>query len=156
MNRTLSGVVLTLVFVVLESTQFVYFGGLFQRMSSFHFGALVFGAFLVGAHSSWAHAGSDGSCFELAIRVSEARERINGGGGCQLRETRPPGRPGIPVHPARSRLKISRLPVRRDAFRVSRLVGPILGLDIWLISSGCLHDVQRIPGGCHAELTPLC
>lgn len=47
MNSAIVGIILTLVFVTLESTQFVYFGGLFQRMSSFHFGALVFGAMIV-------------------------------------------------------------------------------------------------------------
>lgn len=41
------GIILTLVFVTLESAQFVYFGGLFQRMSSFHFGALVFGSVII-------------------------------------------------------------------------------------------------------------
>ena len=34
---------MTLSFVVLEASQFVFFGGLFQRMSSFTFGFLVFG-----------------------------------------------------------------------------------------------------------------
>ena len=47
MNTAIVGVLLTLVFVILESTQFVYFGGLFQRMSSFHFGTLVFGSMIV-------------------------------------------------------------------------------------------------------------
>ncbi len=47
MNSAIVGIILTLVFVTLEATQFVYFGGLFQRMSSFHFGALVFGAMIV-------------------------------------------------------------------------------------------------------------
>lgn len=48
MNRALLGVLLTLVFVVLESTQFVFFGGLFQRMSSFQFGFFVFGLTTLG------------------------------------------------------------------------------------------------------------
>ena len=43
MNRAVLGVLLTLVYVLLEATQFVYFGGLFQRMSSFEFGFFVFG-----------------------------------------------------------------------------------------------------------------
>lgn len=43
MSKPLVGVLLALVFVLLESTQFVFFGGLFQRMSSFLFGFLVFG-----------------------------------------------------------------------------------------------------------------
>ena len=43
MNKAVLGVVLTLLFVLMESTQFVYFGGLFQRMSSLLFGFLVFG-----------------------------------------------------------------------------------------------------------------
>ena len=47
MNPAIVGIILTLVFVTLESMQFVYFGGLFQRMSSFHFGALVFGTVIV-------------------------------------------------------------------------------------------------------------
>ena len=48
MNKAVLGVLLALVFVILESTQFVYFGGLFQRMSSFQFGFLVFGLVIVG------------------------------------------------------------------------------------------------------------
>ncbi len=47
MNKAIVGIILTLVFVSLESTQFVYFGGLFQRISSFHYGALVFGCMCV-------------------------------------------------------------------------------------------------------------
>ena len=47
MNTAVVGVLLTLLFVFLEATQFVYFGGLFQRISSFHFGALVFGSMIV-------------------------------------------------------------------------------------------------------------
>ena len=47
LNSATVGIILTLVFVTLEATQFVYFGGLFQRMSSFHFGALVFGSMIV-------------------------------------------------------------------------------------------------------------
>lgn len=43
MNKSTLGIILTLLFVLLESTQFVYFGGLFQKMSSFQFGFLVFG-----------------------------------------------------------------------------------------------------------------
>lgn len=48
MNRAILGVLLTLVFVLLESTQFVFFGGLFQRMSSFQFGFIVFGLTTLG------------------------------------------------------------------------------------------------------------
>lgn len=47
MNRALIGVLWAVAFVALESIQFVYFGGLFQRMSSFLFGFLVFGAIVV-------------------------------------------------------------------------------------------------------------
>ena len=43
MNKTTIGLIFTLVFVILESTQFVYFGGLFQKINSFLFGFLVFG-----------------------------------------------------------------------------------------------------------------
>lgn len=43
MSRSVVGVIWAIVFVTLESIQFVYFGGLFQRMSSFLFGFLVFG-----------------------------------------------------------------------------------------------------------------
>lgn len=43
MSKSVIGVLWGLVFVVIESIQFVYFGGLFQRMSSFEFGFLVFG-----------------------------------------------------------------------------------------------------------------
>ncbi len=48
MNKALSGVILTLGFVFLESAQFVYFGGLLQRMSTFEFGFMVFGLISVG------------------------------------------------------------------------------------------------------------
>ena len=47
MNKALIGVFWAVAFVALESIQFVYFGGLFQRMSSFLFGFLVFGAIVV-------------------------------------------------------------------------------------------------------------
>ncbi|NNE22459.1 MAG: hypothetical protein HKN11_07585 [Rhizobiales bacterium] len=43
MNKSIIGVTWGLAFVVIESIQFVYFGGLFQRMNSFQFGFLVFG-----------------------------------------------------------------------------------------------------------------
>ena len=43
MSKSTIGVIWGLAFVVIESIQFVYFGGLFQRMSSFQFGFLVFG-----------------------------------------------------------------------------------------------------------------
>jgi hypothetical protein len=42
MNKAAMGVLWALTFVTLESVQYVYFGGLFQRMSSFLFGFLVF------------------------------------------------------------------------------------------------------------------
>lgn len=48
MNKAVLGVILALVFVILESAQFVYFGGLFQRMSSFQFGFMVFGLVIIG------------------------------------------------------------------------------------------------------------
>ncbi len=48
MSRAALGVTLALVFVFLESMQFVFFGALFQRMSSFLFGFLVFGATIIG------------------------------------------------------------------------------------------------------------
>ena len=44
MNPALAGLLWGLTFVILEATQFVFFGGLFQRMSSFLFGGLVFGS----------------------------------------------------------------------------------------------------------------
>lgn len=47
MNKGLLGVLLAFVFVLLESTQFVFFGGLFQHMSSFLFGFLVFGITII-------------------------------------------------------------------------------------------------------------
>ncbi len=43
MSKSAIGVIWGLAFVLLEATQFVYFGGLFQLMSSFVFGFLVFG-----------------------------------------------------------------------------------------------------------------
>ena len=43
MPPLLAGVFWTLVFVVVEAIQFVYFGGLFQEISSFTFGFFVFG-----------------------------------------------------------------------------------------------------------------
>lgn len=48
MNRAVLGVLLALLYMTLESTQFVFFGGLFQRMSSFQFGFLVFGLTTLG------------------------------------------------------------------------------------------------------------
>ena len=52
MNKAILGVLLALLFVTLESFQFVFFGGLFQRMSSFMFGFLVFGLTAI-AFISW-------------------------------------------------------------------------------------------------------
>ena len=43
MNRAIVGVIWALAFVVLESIQFVFFGNVFQRMSSALFGFLVLG-----------------------------------------------------------------------------------------------------------------
>ncbi|MEM7170943.1 MAG: hypothetical protein AAF530_12290 [Pseudomonadota bacterium] len=43
MNKAVVGVFLALLFVTLEAGQFVFFGGLFQRMSAWLFGFLVFG-----------------------------------------------------------------------------------------------------------------
>jgi len=43
MNRAVIGILWGLAFVVLESVQFVFFGGIFQRMNSFLFGFLVLG-----------------------------------------------------------------------------------------------------------------
>lgn len=43
MTKAAAGLVFALTFVLLEATQFVYFGGLFQKMDSFLFGFLVFG-----------------------------------------------------------------------------------------------------------------
>lgn len=43
MNRAVIGIIWGLAFVVLESIQFVFFGGIFQRMNSFLFGFLVLG-----------------------------------------------------------------------------------------------------------------
>ena len=42
MTKTTLGLLFAFAFVLLESTQFVYFGGLFQKMNSFQFGFLVF------------------------------------------------------------------------------------------------------------------
>lgn len=47
MNRAILGVILTLLFIFLESIQTVYLGGLFQHMSAFLLGTLVFGATVV-------------------------------------------------------------------------------------------------------------
>ena len=47
MNRKSLGLVFTLLFVTLESGQFVYFGGLFQKINSFLFGFLVFGLIVI-------------------------------------------------------------------------------------------------------------
>lgn len=43
MRESLIGLCWGLAFIVLESVQFVFFGSIFQRMSSFLFGSLVFG-----------------------------------------------------------------------------------------------------------------
>lgn len=43
MSKAAIGVIWAISFVILESVQFVYFGGLFQHMSSFLFGFLMFG-----------------------------------------------------------------------------------------------------------------
>lgn len=53
MNSSLAGLLWALAFVILESTQFVYFGGLFQRMSPFLFGCLVFGVIMI-LFTGWA------------------------------------------------------------------------------------------------------
>ena len=42
MNKSTIGLLFAFAFVFLESIQFVYFGGLFQKMNSFQFGFLVF------------------------------------------------------------------------------------------------------------------
>ena len=42
MSKSTAGIIWALLFVVLESIQFVFFGAVFQRMDSFLFGALVF------------------------------------------------------------------------------------------------------------------
>ena len=47
MNKTTLGLIFTFIFVILESTQFVYFGGLFQKINSFLFGFLVFGLIII-------------------------------------------------------------------------------------------------------------
>ncbi|NNF78283.1 MAG: hypothetical protein HKN05_09670, partial [Rhizobiales bacterium] len=47
MNPAAIGVIWALSFVILESVQYVYFGGLFQKMSSFLFGFLVFGVVII-------------------------------------------------------------------------------------------------------------
>ena len=44
MSKSTLGILLTLIFVTLESAQFVFFGGLFQKMSPYLFVFLVFGA----------------------------------------------------------------------------------------------------------------
>lgn len=47
MTKTTLGLIFAISFVLLESIQFVYFGGLFQQMNSFLFGALVFSLTIV-------------------------------------------------------------------------------------------------------------
>lgn len=69
MNRAVLGVLLTLVYVLLEATQFVYFGGLFQRMSSFEFGFFVFGLTTLGL-VAWTALGDPGQ-----LRAAFARPR---------------------------------------------------------------------------------
>lgn len=53
MSPAVIGVIWALAFVLLESVQYVYFGGLFQNMSSFLFGFLVF-AIVVTVTALWA------------------------------------------------------------------------------------------------------
>ncbi len=53
MNISAIGVIWGLAFVLLEAAQFVFFGGLFQRMSSFQFGFFVFGIITI-AFVGWA------------------------------------------------------------------------------------------------------
>ena len=53
MNRAAIGVIWGLAFVSLEAVQYVYFGSLFQRMSSYLFGFLVFGITTI-AFVGWA------------------------------------------------------------------------------------------------------
>ena len=43
MNPGVIGVIWCLAFVTLEAVQYVFFGGVFQRISSFLFGFLTFG-----------------------------------------------------------------------------------------------------------------
>ena len=47
MSKTTTGVILALLFIAFEAVQTVYFGGLFQRMSTFLFGTLVFGTIII-------------------------------------------------------------------------------------------------------------
>ncbi len=47
MSNAKIGLLWAIAFVVLESVQYVFFGGLFQRMNSFAFGALVFSIVIV-------------------------------------------------------------------------------------------------------------
>ena len=47
MSASVLGIILALLFVVLESVQFVYFGGLFQHVNPFFFGAVVIGTMVV-------------------------------------------------------------------------------------------------------------
>jgi len=55
MNRAVIGILWGMFFVILDSVQFVFFGGLFQRMNSFLFGSLVLGITTV-AFVGWGFA----------------------------------------------------------------------------------------------------
>ena len=48
MNTAALGILFTILFVMLEAAQFVYFGGLFQGFNHFYFGFLVFGLISIG------------------------------------------------------------------------------------------------------------
>lgn len=72
MNKSTLGLLFALAFVLLESTQFVYFGGLFQKMNSFQFGFLVFFS-IVGLFVGWAAIFSPG---QLRNALGMRRELI--------------------------------------------------------------------------------
>ena len=48
MKTAALGILFTILFVILEAAQFVYFGGLFQGFNHFYFGFLVFGVISLG------------------------------------------------------------------------------------------------------------
>jgi len=75
LNPALTGLAWGGAFVVLESIQFVYFGGLFQHMNSFAFGALVFAVVTV-VFVGWS-AHSNPSMLAQALRQPALLLKIN-------------------------------------------------------------------------------
>ncbi|MBX2869150.1 MAG: hypothetical protein KTR18_10770 [Acidiferrobacterales bacterium] len=75
MTKTTLGLIFTVIFVVLESTQFVFFGNLFQKVDSFLFGFLVFG-FTVFVFVGWAFLFRPGE-IRQALRTPFALLAVN-------------------------------------------------------------------------------